>query len=76
MQYYIWRGSTAGLIVGWFSSALNASSSEESKLALGRVFPFSDNLHSDSHTAIMLVSADLLERGLILDSCEVDAKTN
>jgi DDE_Tnp_1-associated len=35
-----------------------------------------DNLHSDSHPAIMLVSAYLVERGLILEPCEVDAKTN
>ncbi len=35
-----------------------------------------DNPHSDSHPAIMLVSAYLVERGLILEPFEVDAKTN
>lgn len=35
-----------------------------------------DNPCSDSHPAIMLVSAYLVERGLILEACEVDAKTN
>lgn len=35
-----------------------------------------DNPHSDSHPAIMLVSAYLVERGLILEPYEVDAKTN
>jgi DDE_Tnp_1-associated len=34
-----------------------------------------DNPCSDSHPAIMLVSAYLVERGLILEACEVDAKT-
>ena len=35
-----------------------------------------DNLNSDSHPAIMLVSAYIVERGLILEPFEVDAKTN
>ncbi len=35
-----------------------------------------DNPHSESHPAIMLVSAYLVERGLILEPYEVDAKTN
>jgi len=35
-----------------------------------------DNPNSDSHPAIMLVSAYLVERGLILETFEVDAKTN
>lgn len=35
-----------------------------------------DNLNSDSHPAIMLVSAYVVERGLILEPFEVDAKTN
>jgi hypothetical protein len=35
-----------------------------------------DNPSSDSHPAIMLVSAYLVERGLILEPCEVDAKSN
>lgn len=35
-----------------------------------------DNPYSDSHPAIMLVSAYLVERGLILEPCEVDAKSN
>lgn len=35
-----------------------------------------DNPDSDSHPAIMLVSAYLVERGLILEPCEVDAKSN
>ena len=35
-----------------------------------------DNPNSDSHPAIMLVSSYLVERGLILEPFEVDAKTN
>ncbi|MBD2605769.1 ISAs1 family transposase [Scytonema hofmannii FACHB-248] len=35
-----------------------------------------DNPNSDSHPAIMLVSTYIVERGLILEPCEVDAKTN
>ena len=35
-----------------------------------------DNPCSDSHPAIMLVSAYIVERGLILEPCEVDAKSN
>lgn len=35
-----------------------------------------DNPNSDSHPAIMLVSTYIVERGLILDPFEVDAKTN
>ncbi len=35
-----------------------------------------DNPYSDSHPAIMLVSAYLVERGLILEPCEVDTKSN
>ena len=35
-----------------------------------------DNPHSEPHPAIMLVSAYLVERGLILEPYEVDAKTN
>nr|WP_323808848.1 ISAs1 family transposase [Nostoc sphaeroides] len=35
-----------------------------------------DNPNSDSHPAIMLVSAYIVERGLILEPFEVDAKTN
>ncbi|WP_157816852.1 ISAs1 family transposase [Nostoc flagelliforme] len=35
-----------------------------------------DNPHSDSHPAIMLVSSYIVERGLILEPFEVDAKTN
>lgn len=35
-----------------------------------------DNPNSDSHPAIMLVSAYIVERGLILETFEVDAKTN
>jgi DDE_Tnp_1-associated len=35
-----------------------------------------DNPNSDSHPAIMLVSAYIVERGLILEPCQVDAKTN
>ncbi|NEO00334.1 MAG: ISAs1 family transposase [Moorea sp. SIO3I7] len=35
-----------------------------------------DNPDSDSHPAIMLVSAYIVERGLILEPFEVDAKTN
>ncbi len=34
-----------------------------------------DNPHSEAHPAIMLVSAYLVERGLILEPYEVDAKT-
>lgn len=32
--------------------------------------------HVDSHPAIMLVSAYIVERGLILEPYEVDSKTN
>ena len=35
-----------------------------------------DNLNSDRHPAIMLVSAYIVERGLILEPFQVDAKTN
>jgi hypothetical protein len=35
-----------------------------------------DNPNSDSHPAIMLVSTYIVERGLILEPWEVDAKTN
>jgi hypothetical protein len=35
-----------------------------------------DNPNSDSHPAIMLVSAYIVERGLILEPFKVDAKTN
>ena len=35
-----------------------------------------DNPNSESHPAIMLVSAYIVERGLILEPCQVDAKTN
>ncbi len=36
----------------------------------------SDNPHSEPHPAIMLVSAYIVERGLILEPEEVDSKTN
>lgn len=36
----------------------------------------SDNPHSEPHPAIMLVSAYIVERGLILEPYEVDSKTN
>lgn len=35
-----------------------------------------DNPNSDSHSAIMLVSSYIVERGLILEPFQVDAKTN
>ena len=35
-----------------------------------------DNPNSDSHPAIMLVSAYIIERGLVLEPFQVDAKTN
>ncbi|MEH2262092.1 hypothetical protein [Nostoc sp.] len=35
-----------------------------------------DNPNSDSHPAIMLVSSYIVERGLILEPFQVDAKTN
>ncbi|MEG4172585.1 hypothetical protein QUA16_24125, partial [Microcoleus sp. S13_C3] len=35
-----------------------------------------DDANVDSHPAIMLVSAYIVERGLILDPYEVDSKTN
>ena len=35
-----------------------------------------DNPNSQPHPAIMLVSAYIVERGLILEPYEVDAKTN
>jgi hypothetical protein len=35
-----------------------------------------DNPYSQPHLAIMLVSAYIVERGLILEPFEVDAKTN
>ncbi|AUB44386.1 putative transposase YbfD/YdcC associated with H repeats (plasmid) [Nostoc flagelliforme CCNUN1] len=34
-----------------------------------------DNPNSDSHPAIMLVSSYIVERGLILEPFQVDAKT-
>jgi hypothetical protein len=36
----------------------------------------SDNPHSTAHPAIMLVSAYIVERGLILEPVEVDSKSN
>lgn len=35
-----------------------------------------DNPHQEPHPAIMLVSAYIVERGLILEPYEVDSKTN
>ncbi|MBD2412232.1 hypothetical protein H6H01_16065 [Nostoc calcicola FACHB-3891] len=49
---------------------------KKSKVLKGSYQIEDDNPNSDSHPAIMLVSSYLVERGLILEPFEVDAKTN
>lgn len=48
----------------------------DGKVLRGSYETISDDPSVDSHPAIMLVSAYLVERGLILDAYEVDSKTN
>jgi hypothetical protein len=48
----------------------------DGKVLKGSYLLEDDNLNSDSHPAIMLVSAYIVERGLILEPFEVNAKTN
>jgi len=47
----------------------------DGKVLKGSYLLEEDNLNSDSHPAIMLVSAYIVERGLILEPFEVNAKT-
>ncbi len=48
----------------------------DGKVLRGSYLLETDNLHSEPHKAITLVSAYLVERGLILQPCEVEDKTN
>jgi len=48
----------------------------DGKVLRGSYLIEDDNPNSDSHPAIMLVSAYIVERGLIIEPFEVDAKTN
>lgn len=48
----------------------------DGKVLRGSYLLEDDNPNSDSHPAIMLVSAYIVERGLILEPFQVDAKTN
>lgn len=48
----------------------------DGKVLRGSYLREDDNLHCDPHPAIMLVSAYIVERGLILPSYEVDSKSN
>lgn len=48
----------------------------DGKVLRGSYEAISDDPNVDSHPAILLVSAYIVERGLILDSYEVDSKTN
>lgn len=48
----------------------------DGKVARGSYEAISDDPSVDSHPAIMLVSAYIVERGLILEAYEVDSKTN
>ena len=48
----------------------------DGKVLRGSYQQETDNPNSEAHPAIMLVSAYLVERGLILDPYEVEAKTN
>ena len=48
----------------------------DGKVARGSDEAMSDDPSIDSHPAIMLVSAYIVERGLILEPYEVDSKTN
>lgn len=48
----------------------------DGKVLRGSYLLEDDNPNSASHPAIMLVSAYIVERGLILEPFEVDAKTN
>ncbi|WP_375512004.1 ISAs1 family transposase [uncultured Nostoc sp.] len=49
---------------------------KKSKVLKGSYQIENDNPKSDSHRAIMLVSSYIVERGLILEPFQVDAKTN
>jgi hypothetical protein len=46
------------------------------RYCVGVLKQFSHDPAVDSHPAIMLVSAYIVERGLILEPCEVESKTN
>lgn len=48
----------------------------DGKVIRGSYEAISDDPKVDSHPAIMLVSAYIVERGLILEPYEVDSKTN
>ncbi len=48
----------------------------DGKVLKGSYLREDDNLHCEPHKAIMLVSAYLVERGLILPCYEVESKTN
>lgn len=48
----------------------------DGKVLRGSYEAISDDPRVESHPAIMLVSAYIVERGLILDAYEVDSKTN
>ena len=48
----------------------------DGKVLRGSYLLEDDNPNSDSHPAIMLVSAYIVERGLILEPFQVDAKSN
>ena len=48
----------------------------DGKVLKGSYLREDDNLHCDPHPAIMLVSAYIVERGLILPSYEVERKSN
>ncbi len=48
----------------------------DGKVLRGSYLLETDNPHSEPHKAITLVSAYLVERGLILQPCEVEDKTN
>ena len=48
----------------------------DGKVLRGSYMVEADNPHQEPHPAIMLVSAYIVERGLILEPYEVDSKTN
>lgn len=62
-------GETIATVRLWRSEALG-------KVLRGSYEAISDDLTVESHPAIMLVSAYIVERGLILEPYEVNAKTN
>ncbi|NEQ62472.1 MAG: ISAs1 family transposase [Moorea sp. SIO4A1] len=54
----------------------NETIATDGKVLRGSYEAISDDPNKDSHPAIMLVSAYIVERGLILEPYEVDSKTN